>query len=119
MTAAQGRDRFLVLEMIHHLEVVEAISKRGRTSLFSSAESRYAIAHAIELLSVAAKHLGAKFKSANPEVRWASLVGLRRAIAHPYDLDAESTDFESIWRFALDESPKLKSQLSRVRYPPS
>lgn len=104
--------------MLRHLKVIEEIVGKGEANLRSSVEARYALAHAMELTAEAAKHIGASYKSANPKVRWSSLAGLRRAIAHPYDLDPESTDLSAIWRFAVDDAPRLKKQLGVTRAPP-
>jgi uncharacterized protein with HEPN domain len=118
VTSPPNWDRFLVEEMLRHIDVIEMIARKGRENLASDVTARYAIYHAAELLAEAAKHSSANFRSSNEEIRWRSLSALRRSLAHPYDVDAGSVDLEVVWRFATNDAPKLKRGLSKARFPP-
>lgn len=116
MNPESSRDRFLVEEMRRHLELVRVVAKAGRTRLESDVTSRYALEHAIELISEAAKHTSSAFQSANPEVPWGALRVARRVVAHPYDMGSEGVKVGRLWRFASEDAPKLSRQLRKAKF---
>lgn len=116
MTSGMSKDRFLVDEMIRHLTVVDAVSKDGREAVTRDPTHRYALEHACELLSEAAKHTSNVFKTLNPELSWASLRQLRNAVAHPYDQDVSAVQLTRLWEFVINDAPKLSAQLRKVRF---
>lgn len=116
MSARIDRDRFMVEEMLRHLDLVQSIAKQGRAKVASDSLTRYGLEHAIELIAEAAKHTGGSFRSANPEVPWTDLRNVRRLVAHPYDVGSEEVNVGRLWRFAAEEAPKLTGQLKRVKF---
>ena len=64
MKESDQRDRFLVDEMLRHLAVISRGLKAGKPRLLRDAEPRYALEHAIELLSEAAEKTSREFKTA-------------------------------------------------------
>lgn len=116
MKAGAERDRFLVEEMLRHLALVQEVAKAGQRKLESDALTRYGLEHAIELLAEAAKHASGPLKSANPDVPWTVLRSIGRAVAHPYDVGSEDVKIGRLWRFAVEDAPKLARQLKRARF---
>lgn len=116
MNAGIDRDRFLVEQMLRHLGLVESVAKQGRAKLESDALTRYGLEHAIELMAEAAKHASGPLKSANTNVPWTALRNLRSVVAHPYDVGSEEVKLGRLWRFAVEEAPKLARQLKRVKF---
>jgi uncharacterized protein with HEPN domain len=105
-----------VEEMNRHLSVIAELAKAGREALETSTPQRYALEHACELLAEAAKHTTREFRTTNPELSWDSLRLLRTAVAHPYDQGASRVRLERLWRFAIEDGPRLTRQLGRVKY---
>ncbi len=116
MTPFPSRDRFLVEEMTRHLSVMKELAQMGRESLQANATPRYALEHACELLAEAAKHTSREFRTLNPDLSWDSFRQFRTAVAHPYDQGASPVKLERLWKFAIEEGPRLARPLHRVRY---
>lgn len=113
---ALGRDRFLVEEMKRHLAVIALGLAAGRDRLASEVQVRYSVEHAVELLAEAAKKTSSPFRERNPQIDWAGLRSLRKALAHPYEADAAQVEVDELWRFARDDAPRLERGLARVRF---
>jgi uncharacterized protein with HEPN domain len=116
LTALPSRDRFIVAEMTRHLSVIKDLAKMGRNSLESSPMQRYALEHACEILAEAAKHNSREFRTLNPDLHWDSFRQLRTAVAHPYDQGTSPVKLERLWRFAIEDGPRLARQLGKVRF---
>jgi uncharacterized protein with HEPN domain len=117
VTTMTSRDRFLVEEMQRHLEVLAAATTGGLEGLGVDPTHRYALEHACELVAEAAKHTSSEFRALNPKVKWSALRALRTAVAHPYESGVSPVRLEILWRFAVDEVPKLRQLLARCKYP--
>lgn len=111
MKDEETRDRYLVDEMLRHLEVLAEVVRGGKPALASNAVTRYAAAHAIELVAEAAEKVSRSFKNANPSVPWNELRPLRREVAHPYDVGAESVNVDQLWRFATADAVRISRRL--------
>ena len=114
---SEQRDRFLVDEMLRHLDVVGLELRKGRDRIETDAEVRYALEHATELLAEAAEKTSRLFKSANPEIAWKALRKFRHDVAHPYDAGAMSVTAQQLWKFARDDAPAIAQRLKRAAFP--
>jgi len=112
----EQRDRFLVDEMLRHLEVVALEVKGGRDRLETETEPRYALEHATELLAEAAEKTSQPFKTANPALPWRGLRKFRHDVAHPYDTGAAAITLEQLWRFARDDAPRITRRLRHAKF---
>lgn len=117
MKESEQRDRFLVDEMLTHLAVIGTGVKGGKERLSHEPEPRYALEHAIELLSEAAEKTSNAFKTANPAIPWDRLRELRKEVAHPYDVGSARIDIDMLWRFGRDDAPALERRLRRPSFP--
>jgi len=117
MRKDQTRARFLLEEMVRHSEVIASCVAHGRDAFESDSAVRYAVEHAVELLSEASKKVGAEVQRLNPKIPWKDLQAIRREIAHPYDPGALSFDPNRLWRFASGDMPRLVRRLRRPVLP--
>jgi uncharacterized protein with HEPN domain len=117
VTRRPGRDRFLNEEMLRHLAVIAVGANCGRDGLVTDDRTRYAVEHAAELLAEAAKKTSAAFKAGNPKVPWSDLGGLRRDVAHPYDIGRDPIEVERLWRFVRDDAPVIAQRLKKAKFP--
>jgi len=117
MKESEQRDRFLVDEMLRHLDVVGLELRRGRDRIETDPEVRYALEHATELLAEAAEKTSRPFKSANSEIAWKALQKFRHDVAHPYDAGAMSVTAQQLWRFARDDAPAIARHLRKAKFP--
>jgi uncharacterized protein with HEPN domain len=114
---SEQRDRFLVDEMLRHLEVVALGVRGGRDRLETSLEARYALEHATEMLAEAAEKTGRPFKTTNSEIPWRGLRKFRHDVAHPYDSGAAPISLEQLWRFARNDAPRIARRLRTAEFP--
>jgi uncharacterized protein with HEPN domain len=112
----EQRDRFLVDEMLRHLEVVALEVRGGRDRLETSAEARYALEHATEMLAEAAEKTSRPFKTTNSRIPWKGLRKFRHDVAHPYDTGAAPITIEQLWRFARNDAPRINRQLRTAKF---
>ena len=117
MKEGSRRDRFLVAEMLRHAEVISTIVGRGREPLEKDPPSRYALEHAVGLLSEAAEKISSDFESYNPGIPWKALRPLRREVAHPYDTGRPPLDPDRVWRFVQQDVPRIAKKLRRAKFP--
>lgn len=72
----------------HMLDMArKAISKlKGRTrDAFDTDENlRMTLAHLIQIIGVAARHVSPECQRAHPDVRWAAIIGMRHKVVHDY-----------------------------------
>ncbi len=120
MKGREGRDRFLVDEMLTHLTLLVQISERGKSQFMvpEGSESRYAAEHALELFAEAAEKVSGAFEKANPRIPWQRFRPLRRRVAHPYDPGSAAVNVEELWEFLAHDVPGLRRLLRRARFPP-
>jgi uncharacterized protein with HEPN domain len=112
----ERRDRFLVDQMLTHVDVIAINVRKGRDVFETDRSTQYAVEHAIELFAEAAEKVGRGLKTANPRIPWDRLRELRRAVAHPYDAGTDPTHIEQTWRFARDDAPAIARNLRRATF---
>jgi len=117
MTKVDSRDRFLVDEMLRHLNVLAAGVREGKANLAEDPTTRYAVEHATELLAEAAEKVSQPLKTANPKVPWKELRPLRKRVAHPYDSGAEAVNVDQLWLFIRNDAPKIARALGKAKFP--
>jgi uncharacterized protein with HEPN domain len=112
--------RILVDEIREHARLIAFQVKKGREAFFSPSDSavRDSVEHRLELIAEAAGKLPAGFRRGNPGVAWSALIELRSMLAHPYESPApRPINLTRVWRFAVDELPRIDRKLERPRFP--
>ena len=78
-------------------------------------EENYAIQDAVlrrlQVLAEAAKRIDESVKSANPQIPWNKINGLRNAIIHDYD----EIDMKAIWETVTIDLPKTKMDFIKLK----
>lgn len=120
MKESEGRDRFLVDEMLAHLALLGQIAERGKSPFVDpeGAQARYAAEHALELFAEAAEKVSGAFEKANPKIPWQRFRPFRRRVAHPYDHGSEAVNVDELWEFMAHDVPALRRLLRGARFPP-
>jgi uncharacterized protein with HEPN domain len=117
MAKVDSRGRFLVAEMLRHLNVLAAGVKKGKPNLAEDPTTRYAVEHATELLAEAAEKVSQTLKMANPKVPWEELRPLRKGVAHLYDSGAAAVTVDQLWLFIRNDAPKIARALGKAKFP--
>ena len=64
----------------------------------------------IEIIGEATKNLSSPFKSANPDVPWTDIAGMRDKLIHQYF----GVDIEAVWETAQKRYPRTKTKYFRT-----
>ena len=117
MKMSPDRQRRVLGDMLRYATEVSAIVRRGRDEFFDRADvrNRVTVEHFLELLGEASEAVGRSLRNANPDIPWAALRRFRFDSAHPYDEAAALVNYEELWRFAVNELPRIARQLRRVQ----
>lgn len=69
-----------------------------------------AIFKVLEIIGEAASRISEDTKTANPEMPWTDIVGLRNRIVHAYF----EIDLDVVWKIVNDDVPALIHELERI-----
>lgn len=71
---------------------------------------RLALAHLVQVIGEAARHLSPEFREAHPGVPWASVIGMRNKVVHDY----MNLDDDILWETVTRELESLVRQLQEI-----
>lgn len=71
---------------------------------------RYAIIKAVEIVGEAAAKLGAETRSANPDIPWSDIVGMRHRLVHGY----YNIRLDTVWATVQGDLPALIVRLEEI-----
>ncbi len=91
-------------------EALAFTNTRTRDDLDHDKLFQYAVIHLLEIIGEAAGKVGPEIRSANPDIPWGSIVGMRNRLTHGYF----DINLNLVW-FTLTESlPQLLPALTRI-----
>lgn len=69
-----------------------------------------AVAHLLQIIGEAARHVSKKFCNTHPDIPWKAIMGMRHKVVHDYmDLDANV-----VWQTARHELKPLIEKLGKI-----
>ncbi|MCX5684236.1 MAG: DUF86 domain-containing protein [Planctomycetota bacterium] len=89
-------------------KVAEKVQGIRRTDFDKDENLRIALAHLIQVIGEAARHVSPAFRDAHPEVPWPAIVGMRHKVVHDY----MNVDENVVWKTATEEMTQLISQFT-------
>jgi len=89
---------------------VNKITRRSRADFDGDDNLRLALAHLVQTIGEAARHVSAEFQARNPTISWSKIVGMRHRVVHDY----MHVDFDIVWDVVTRELPPLIGLLSRI-----
>ena len=103
-----AEDRVRILHMIDAAEsVLQFMAERSRADLDSDRMLLFAVVRAVEVIGEAAAKVSDPTRTANPDIPWAAMVGMRNRLIHGYfDIDTEI-----VWKTVSLEIPTLLPRL--------
>lgn len=105
----QHDDRIFVGDMLDRgHSIVGLISGLEYEEFVEDELVRVAVAHYIQDMGEAARHLSEPFRNDHPDVPWGDIVAMRNRIAHGY----REIDFDRVWDVASVEVPALLELLA-------
>ncbi|MBN2306111.1 MAG: DUF86 domain-containing protein [Anaerolineae bacterium] len=64
---------------------------------------RLALAHLLQVIGEAARHISNAFQAEHSEIPWSSIIGMRHKVVHDY----MNVDDNVVWKTILDDLPPL------------
>src|SRR5699024_932882 len=83
-------------------DVQRHVVGRGEQDFLSSRRSQLVAEALLHRLGEAVSRLPAPFRSANPQVDWAAMKGMRNVVAHEYGF----IDYGMVWRALAEDLPR-------------
>jgi uncharacterized protein with HEPN domain len=71
---------------------------------------RLALAHLVQTMGEAARHVSAEFQESNSSIPWSKIVGMRHRVVHDY----MHVDYDIVWDVVTRELPSLIGLLSKI-----
>jgi len=96
-----------ILEACEH---IERYSRRGKAAYLADELVRNWMAHHIQLIGEAARHVPEEVRSAIPDVPWAQIVGMRHILVHGYF----EVDNDLVWTTVERDIPALRGAVERA-----
>ena len=109
-----GDDRLYVGHMLDLATSIRDKTHRLARADFDADENlRLALAHLLQTIGEAARHVSPGFRETHPEIPWHAIVAMRHRVVHDY----MNVDEDVVWKTATAEIPPLLEQLSRLNPP--
>lgn len=71
---------------------------------------RIALAHLLQVIGEAARHLSDEFLTANSELPWKQIIGMRHKVVHDYMF----IDDDLVWDTVIKDLPPMIAQLEQI-----
>jgi uncharacterized protein with HEPN domain len=97
-------------------DAVEAIARcldqasRGRAAFDADPLLQVWMVHHLEILGEACRGITGETRSADPDVPWAAIVGMRNVLVHDYF----GIDLDEVWTTVERDLPPLRARLERL-----
>ena len=83
---------------------------RARPDFDADENLRLALAHLVQTIGEAARHVSPTFQEAHPSVPWGLIVGMR----HKVVLDYLHVDYDIVWDVVSSDLPSLVAELEDI-----
>jgi uncharacterized protein with HEPN domain len=105
------RDRVFIAQMAEGAEAaLEFSADHTRESFASDRLVAFAVVRAIQLVGQAARGVSEPVQTANPDVPWRQMVGMRNVVVHDY----ADVDLDLVWKTVREDLPGLIRRLNAI-----
>ncbi len=91
-------------------KAVEKARGKERADFERDENLRLALAHLIQIIGEAARHVSDAFQRAHPEIPWAAIIGMRHKVVHDY----LHVDYDIVWDVVTADLPQLIVELEKI-----
>ena len=97
--------------IINAIDRVErSLSGISRDDFYANEDKQGNVVRCIEIIGEAANHISDEIQTANPDIPWPSIIGMRNNLIHGYN----EVDYSFVWITAKHDLPQLKIQARRI-----
>ncbi len=89
------------------------VAGKSRAEFDADENLRLALAHLIQTLGEAARHVSPAFVGRHPDIPWDRIIGMRHRVVHDY----LHVNFDIVWRVTTVNLPPLVARLESVLPP--
>jgi|SRR3989338_1553877 len=90
-------------------KALDLVRGKNRQDYNSDEVLRFALAHLLQVIGEAARHVSKDFSSAHPEIPWKAIIGMRHKVVHDY----MNVDEDIVWD-TTRELPPLVAELGKI-----
>jgi uncharacterized protein with HEPN domain len=91
-------------------EALDLIRGKSRNDFENDRTLSLALTYLLQTIGEAARRVSPEFRSQNPQIPWAAIVGLRHRVVHDY----MDIDLDIVWDVATHDLTPLIMQLARL-----
>jgi len=88
-------------------KAADKIAGKTREDYDRDENLRMALAHLIQILGEAARHISPALQKSHPEIPWKQIIGMRHKVVHDY----LHVDYDIVWAVITTDLPPLIAQL--------
>ena len=99
-----------LMDIIDALENILRYGKKGKEIFLREELIQTWMIHNIQLIGECISNLPEEIRSADPELPWRQIVGMRNLIVHGY----HKIDLEEIWSVVTKDAPRLLKQVNSL-----
>jgi uncharacterized protein with HEPN domain len=106
-----SKDARILNKIVSEIEVIEMLVEGFDESSFATDErTKRAVCMTLLNIGELVKHLADEFKSANSNIPWRDIAGLRDITAHHY----QALNFRDVWHTVQCDTPLLKRNIKEL-----
>jgi uncharacterized protein with HEPN domain len=92
------------------IQRIEAFTAGGRDQFFADVMVQDAVIRNLEVIGEAVKGLSEALRSANPDVPWKQIAGMRDVLIHHYF----GVKLETVWQVVIEHLPPLRERVVKL-----
>lgn len=91
-------------------KALELAQGKSRTDYDHDESLRLALAHLLQVIGEAARHISKECVTSHPDIPWKAIIGMRHKVVHDY----LNVDEDIVWDTVIDELPALVERLKKI-----
>ena len=91
-------------------KALELVRGKNRPDYNTDETLRFALAHLVQVIGEAARHVSKQFRDSHSKIPWKAIVGMRHKVVHDY----MNVDEDVVWDTVIKELPPLVTELEKI-----
>ncbi len=103
-------DKVYLAHIRDAIQRIESFTSGGRDKFFIDPMVQDAVIRNLEIIGEAVKGLSDELRTANPDVPWKQIAGMRDVLIHHYF----GVKLETVWQVLVDHLPVLEARVRKL-----